>query len=1015
MAAGKKRKAFNYGHNRKLLPNTKVEVRSVEEGSLGSWHSATVISAYNLTRKVRYDSLLVDDGSDYLTDCIKVSTIVDGGNAIVDTLGDYRGRIRPLPPSFDTNQWSLKWLSYGQCVDMHENEAWWEGVIFDHENGSEERMVFFPDSGGERKSHVGSLRITQDWDQISDRWQPRGNWLFLGEIEKYCNLSVSVKQIWYDVQVKVSGDLKEWTSADRDHWKKWVSQVSSDNINTSISGLEETSSASSNSRPQLEDTVQFSGVSCKRNCEGFPTKLAKRKWFPVPTDMLPESEVNIDAVISYCEDSSKVNRSLIPKVKGHMLSLGWKFEFTKYIFADRLRYISPEGSLYYSLREVCRTLKSKSEVRFTKPRIVGSNSRSPSLPDGFIPSPERKVKKSSFQSSEYNLQAVTDYIDSLKVEGAKPHRHLAVKAKEHLVADGWNLDFVFKRSKIGKDKRELRYYSPDRKAFYSLITACIWYKNNIGSVSDAVGLVVERRTVDVRDQLKGQLAYIQLSDKILLPKYSAKHCKVKDSGIGKSKKRENVLTGNASHLTEHHEVSSLILDREQKSRSPIQLAKGASSPCTKRILRSSKRIRLGVSPSSPTPRNVLSLLIENNVIFIGEKVHCRGKDGRIIAEGTITCYGIECWCCECIFSISKFVAHAGRNCLRSAENILLENGRSMLDCQLQLMQYKISRSSRIKSLKLKGNGNIRKNDDICSVCHYRGDLVLCDQCPSSFHMDCLDMKRLPEGDWFCPSCCCGICGKSSFDTYTELITDSMGRSCSQCERQYHVGCLQAQGLLHTNTNLVGGWFCNMQCKKIFQGLQQYLGRPVAMGNDGLTWTLAKYIEAEDGNHVGIYNDSSIESYSQLTLALDVMHECFEPVKEPLTNSDIVEDVIFSKRSDLNRLNFHGFYTVLLEKNGELITAATLRVHGKKVAEVPLVATRFQYRRQGMCRILMDQLEKILMQLGVERLVLPATPSVLDTWMTSFGFSKMNKSERLKFLHYTLLDFPGTVMCQKVLK
>lgn len=120
-----------------------------------------------------------------------------------------------------------------------------------------------------------------------------------------------------------------------------------------------------------------------------------------------------------------------------------------------------------------------------------------------------------------------------------------------------------------------------------------------------------------------------------------------------------------------------------------------------------------------------------------------------------------------------------------------------------------------------------------------------------------------------------------------------------------------------------------------------------------------------------------------------------------------------------------------------------------MAEVPLVATRFQYRRLGMCRILMDELEKVtcwmflrvsfllcsfleshflnfsllppnslfcqmLMELGVERLVLPAVPSVLNTWTTSFGFSKMTPSERLKFLDYTFLDFQGTIMCQKLL-
>lgn len=56
-----------------------------------------------------------------------------------------------------------------------------------------------------------------------------------------------------------------------------------------------------------------------------------------------------------------------------------------------------------------------------------------------------------------------------------------------------------------------------------------------------------------------------------------------------------------------------------------------------------------------------------------------------------------------------------------------------------------------------------------------------------------------------------------------------------------------------------------------------------------------------------------------------------------------------------------------------------------------------------------------MELGVERLVLPAVPAVLDTWTASFGFSVMKESERVNFLDYTFLDFQGTIMCQKILQ
>ncbi|CAK9181680.1 unnamed protein product, partial [Ilex paraguariensis] len=382
--------------------------------------------------------------------------------------------------------------------------------------------------------------------------------------------------------------------------------------------------------------------------------------------------------------------------------------------------------------------------------------------------------------------------------------------------------------------------------------------------------------------------------------------------------------------------------------------------------------------------------------------------------GRITRDGIKCICCQKVFTLSNFEAHSGSTNHRPSANIFLEDGRSLLECQLQLKQNNSVSSVSRKRREMNNYQHHSMADYVCSVCHYGGELVLCDQCPSSFHKSCLGLKDVPGGDWFCPSCCCGICGLRRINKDSDLITDNRVLKCDQCERQYHIDCLRRQGLVKLDGYPKGNWLCNVRCEQIFLGLRRLLGKPVAVGVDNLTWTLMKYMTIDGCGYDASDTDVLMENYSKLNVALGVMHECFEPVKEPRTRRDLVEDVIFSRRSELNRLNFRGFYTVILERNDELITVANVRVYGEKVAEVPLVGTRFKYRRLGMCRILMNELEKKLKELGVDRLVLPAVPSVVNTWTTSFGFSMMTDSDRLNFLDYTLLGFQGTIMCQKLL-
>lgn len=49
---------------------------------------------------------------------------------------------------------------------------------------------------------------------------------------------------------------------------------------------------------------------------------------------------------------------------------------------------------------------------------------------------------------------------------------------------------------------------------------------------------------------------------------------------------------------------------------------------------------------------------------------------------------------------------------------------------------------------------VKKNRINCSICRTGGELILCDNCPKSFHLGCLKMKstEIPDGDWYCPGC-----------------------------------------------------------------------------------------------------------------------------------------------------------------------------------------------------------------------------------------------------------------------
>ncbi|GAY64263.1 hypothetical protein CUMW_232160 [Citrus unshiu] len=392
-------------------------------------------------------------------------------------------------------------------------------------------------------------------------------------------------------------------------------------------------------------------------------------------------------------------------------------------------------------------------------------------------------------------------------------------------------------------------------------------------------------------------------------------------------------------------------------------------------------------------RTVLSWLIIAGIIALNDVIQYRNpKDDAVIKDGLVTNNGIICKCCNLVFSVSQFKIHAGFKPNRPCLNLVMESGKPFTLCQLQAWsdEYK-SRKSATRAGTVETDED-DKNDDSCGICGDGGELICCDNCPSAFHQACLSIQDLPTGSWFCSNCTCWICG--------DLVNDKEASNHGECLKDMSKGAVSE------------AWFCNQSCQevgnklgqgRVYSGLHSHIGI-VNHTADGFSWTLLRCIHEDQKVHSAQRFALKAECNSKLAVALTIMEECFLSMVDPRTGIDMIPHLLYNWRSDFARLNFHGFYAVVLEKDDVLISVASIRVHGKSVAEMPLIATCSNYRRKGMCRRLMAAIEEMLTSFKVEKLIISAIPSLVETWTKGFGFKPVDKDEKKTLNKVNLMYF-----------
>ncbi|GJP53622.1 hypothetical protein CLOM_g12776 [Closterium sp. NIES-68] len=213
--------------------------------------------------------------------------------------------------------------------------------------------------------------------------------------------------------------------------------------------------------------------------------------------------------------------------------------------------------------------------------------------------------------------------------------------------------------------------------------------------------------------------------------------------------------------------------------------------------------------------------------------------------------------------------------------------------------------------------------------------VTCDCCGRMFNLSGFEAHtgvtyRRPAANMFLEDgrtlAACKLEAEKSFHYRSQGFGDDTVIFCDQCEREYHVSCLRDRGWADLKELPTGRFFCRPQCRTVFFGLQRLIGKPIALPG-GFSWTLlhaegprseAGGVTKEARRHDSLLRERTGEVERKLRCSMEVMRECFHPIKDAFTNEDLVPIIVHSKR-----------------------------VYGAELAEMPLIGTRFRYRRQGI--------------------------------------------------------------------
>ncbi|PWA83269.1 Acyl-CoA N-acyltransferase [Artemisia annua] len=239
-----------------------------------------------------------------------------------------------------------------------------------------------------------------------------------------------------------------------------------------------------------------------------------------------------------------------------------------------------------------------------------------------------------------------------------------------------------------------------------------------------------------------------------------------------------------------------------------------------------------------------------------------------------------------------------------------------------------------------------------------------------------------------------------------LISEMM--SCSLCEENFHRSCVKKVKGLNINSSSL--YFCGTKCREIITWASSILHRiRKTQLQDGFSFSLLKSYDLR--KRLNKNDPIKAECKPKLAKAFGILNKCFHGFVDDINHTNIIHNLVYNWGSHIRSLNYSGFFTAILEKDDEVISTATIRIHGNKLVEMPFIGTRKGRCTIFSCGLLTTRAYKVLGSFGVEELIIPSAEGTLRMW-TKFGFKPRKESTKQKMKFMSVVVFAGTNIFQK---